>query len=116
MAVVCVHAAAAQLHHARPQAAQAGQVELGITVGAANPFGLGWREHPVSANHLPAGGVAHQQMLTVVVKQIHVMARYFDRQSRAHLGGKHIKSQALGFPDVVLVPGPLNHNFAGGRR
>jgi len=40
VAVVRVHAAAAQLHHALAQAAQAGQVELGVAVGAAHALGL----------------------------------------------------------------------------
>jgi hypothetical protein len=41
VAVVGVHAAAAQLHHALAQAAQAGQVKLGVAVGAAHALGLG---------------------------------------------------------------------------
>ena len=69
-----MHAAAAQLNHPLTQAAQARQVKLGVTVGAARTLGLGRCQHAVGANHIAAGLVSHQKVLAVVVKQINIMA------------------------------------------
>jgi len=75
MAVVTVHAAAAQLHHTLAHIAQTGQVKFGIAVGAAHALGLGGCEHAVGANDLATDGVTHQQMFTEIIKQIHIVTR-----------------------------------------
>jgi hypothetical protein len=116
VAVVGVHAAAAQLHHAAAQVAQAHQVEFGVAVGTAHALGLHRGQHPVGADHLLRRRVAHQQMLAKIVKQIHVMAGQPGRQARAHLQRKHLVPQALGFPNLILLPRPGNRDAADSRR
>ena len=112
LAVICVHAAAAQLDHAVAQAAQAGQVKFGVAVRAARAFRLGRGEHTVSANHHTRGAVTHQQVLAIVVKQIDVVARHLARQARTHLGAEHIESQFLCFTNFVLMLRPRDPNSA----
>ncbi|EKD96694.1 MAG: hypothetical protein ACD_23C01328G0001 [uncultured bacterium] len=74
MAVIRMHAATAQLNHAGAQTAQPGQVKLIVAVGAPHPLRLRRGEHAIGANHLLAWHIAHQEMLTVVVKQIDIVA------------------------------------------
>ncbi|MDT4856104.1 hypothetical protein FQZ97_904830 [compost metagenome] len=101
-----MHAAAAQLHHALAHAAQAGQVELGVAVGAAHAAGLGRREHTVGADHPAAGGIAHQQVFAEVVEQVHIVAGHGVGQDGPHLAGEHGVPQPLGFTNLVQMPGP----------
>ncbi|MDT4866946.1 hypothetical protein FQZ97_1018340 [compost metagenome] len=108
MTVVAMHAAAAQLHHAFAHAAQAGEVEFGVAVGAAHTQGLGGGEHAVGTDHLAARAVAHQQVLAEVVEQVHVVARHRVGQAGTHLGGKHAVTQLLCLAHFALVPGPGN--------
>ena len=106
LAVIAVHAAAAHLHQALAHAAQAGQVKLGVAVGAAHAFGLGRREHTAGADHLAGGLVAHQQVFAEVVEQVDVVAGQCVGQARTHLGGKHVEPQFLRLLHLALVPGP----------
>ena len=108
MAVVRMHAAAPQLHHAVTQAAQACQVKFEVAVGAAHALGLRRREQPVGAHHFTGGFITHQQMLAVVVKQINVVAGQGRVQAGAHLLGKYLVPQALNLAHFVLVLGPRN--------
>jgi hypothetical protein len=114
VAVIGVHTAAPQLDHARSQRAQAGQIELGVAVGAAHPFGLGRRQHAVGADDRAVSTFAHQQVLAEIVKEIDVVARHGHGQARAHLARKHLEAQPLGQPHLVLVPGP-GHRQAAAR-
>ena len=101
-----MHATAAQFHHARAQSVQTGQVKLGVAVGAAHTQGLRRREHTVGANDLLGGLITHQQMLTKIIKQVHIVARQSLGNARTHLQRKHLVTQALGLPDFVQMPGP----------
>ncbi|EWS62920.1 hypothetical protein Y695_03849 [Hydrogenophaga sp. T4] len=106
VAVVAVHAAAPQFHHALAHIAQTGQVEFGVAVGAAHATGLGRCEHAVGADHLAGGAVAHQQVFTKVVEQVHVVPGHGVGENGPHLAGKHRVPQSLRFTNLVQVAGP----------
>ena len=106
MAVVGVHATAAEFDHAFTQAAQPGEVKLGVAVGAAHALGLHGRQHAVGAYDLPGGAVAHQQVFAVIVKQVNVVARQRRVQARAHFSGKHLVTQPLRGAHFILVARP----------
>ena len=109
--VVGMHATAAQLDHPLAQAAQAHQIKFRVAVSAAHAFGLRWRQHPVGANHLLAGRVAHQQVLAVIIKQVDVVARQRLAQRGTHFQRKHLKPQSLRFANLVLMAGPADRDF-----
>ena len=88
--VVCMHTTAAQLNHSLTQAAQAGQVKLGVTVGAASALGLCWRQHTISTNDFATGLIANQQVFTVIVKQVDVVAGNSDGQRSTHFYRKNL--------------------------
>ena len=112
MSVVDMHATAAQLDHAVAQAAQTGQVKFGVAVGAARPLGLDRGQHPVGANHLACGRIAHQQVLAVVIEQVDVMALDGLGQTCTELGGENRIPQALRFTNFVLMVSPADLNGA----
>ena len=112
MAVVNMHATAAQLDHAVAHATQTGQVKFGVAVGAARPLGLDRGQHPIGANHQARGRIAHQQVLTIVIEQVDVMALNGLGQTRTQLGGEHRIPQALRFTNFVLMLRPADLNGA----
>ena len=114
MAVLRMHATAPQLHHAGTQRTQPRQVELQVAVGTPYPARLGRREHAVGTDHLTAGQVAHQQVLAIVIEQVHVMARNGGIQARPHLLREDGKPQPLSLPYLIEVPRP-SHFQAGTR-
>lgn len=107
-----MHAATAQLDHTGPQTAQAGQIKFVIAVGAAYPLGLRRGEHPIGADHLLTWYITYQEMLTVVVKQINIMAGYGRCKSRSHFGGKDIESQPLCLTHFIKMARPTNLHIA----
>ena len=114
MAMIRMHAAAAQLDHAVTQQTQTRQVELGVAVGAADALGLCGREHAVGADNFPAVCITHQQVLAVIIEQVDVVARQVAAQRSAHFQRKNLKPKPLRLPDFVLVLRPADDDFSAG--
>ena len=106
MAVVGVHAAATQLDHAVAHDVQTGQIKLGIAVGAASALRLGGGQYAVGPHNLTSGHIFDQQMFTIVVECIDVVASHRGGQTGAHFRGEHRVAQALGFTHFIEVLGP----------
>ena len=113
VAVVGVHARAAQLDHLAAQAAQAGQVEFGFAVEAADELGRIGRHHAVGADDFAGLAVfrlqAHQQVLAVGVEQVDVVAfgaagRH--AQARAHFAHENVVPQALRRANIFFSASP----------
>jgi hypothetical protein len=104
--MVRVDAAAAQLHHPLAQAPKPREVELRVAVGAAHAHRLHRRQHAVGADHLERPRIAHEQVLAIVVEQVHVMACDPAVQAGAHLRRENLVPQSLRLAHFVLVPGP----------
>ncbi|MNV85294.1 hypothetical protein D3C71_1792380 [compost metagenome] len=114
--MVGVHTTAAQFHHAGAKGAQPRQIKFSVAIGSAHPLGLRGCEHPISPNDLLALGIAHQQVLAIVVKQIDIVAWNGGRQSSAHFSREDIEPQFLRLPDFLLVPGPGHLDSTAFRR
>jgi hypothetical protein len=108
MSVINVHTAATQLHHAIAHVAQTGQIELGVAVCATHPLSLSWRQNAVGTDHLACLCDLDQQVLAVVVKQVHVMAWQRCGQACTHFGTENIKPEFLYCVNFVLMPSPLD--------
>ena len=106
--VLCMHAAAPQLHHIAAQMAQAHQVKFGFGIEAANAARLRRCQYAVGADHHAAVGIAHQQVLAIVIEQVDIVFRQVGLETRAHFQRKHLVAQTLGLAHLVQVTRPLD--------
>jgi hypothetical protein len=102
LAIVAMHAGAADLDHGRPQVLQAGQVEFALRIEAADRARRVRRQHPIGAHHAQAVRISHDDMVAVRIEHIDVESL---RGAGAIDAGtqflcKHLVAQALGILDL----------------
>ena len=119
VAVLLVDATAPEFDHALAQAAQSGEVELGVGIGAPYPPGLRGCQHPVGSHHFPRVLVAYQEMLAIIVEEVHIVARMGKAQrnvqSGAHFMREHLITQALCRTNLIQMLGPHGTDFSAMR-
>lgn len=95
VAEIAVYAGAPDLDHAVAQVLQAGQVEFGLRVVAADLLRLAGREDAVGAHHPVFVAFAHQQVVAIFVENVAVQAFFCADEVRAHFLGEYLVTQAL---------------------
>jgi len=114
VAVVGVHAGAADLDQAGADRVERGQVELALGVQPSGDRRALRRQQPVCADDLSGRLLAHQQVVAVRVEGVDVVSRLRGGQQGAHLSGEDLVAQPLRGTHVGLVAGEGDGVAGGG--
>ncbi|EPJ39382.1 putative protein TPRXL [Streptomyces afghaniensis 772] len=115
VAVVGVHAGAADLDELGPDRGEGAQVELALGVQASGDRRALRRQQPVGADDLAGRLLTDEQVVAVRVERVDVQPGLRAGQQGAQLPGEDVVPQPLRGTHVLLVPGEGDGVAGGGR-